>query len=358
MVGYYSTYLMLGYFNTQSPHTCSPLYKRMLQVATLSYLRQQGANLREFAKEFKSAAEGLNYNDAALNGLLNYALNEPSSMEGMIIMEHLSFGAFSDFLAHRERQSVPQPIHRMTASPEPLKRVGQRLLRLASSLDDPPLISARAAGISPVDSIPVVLEAMVAVTEPPNFPAAATKAVTEQPALLVSATESAPEPTPVREPTEPAPVQELTESAPEPAPVCEPTEQLQSPLQSGHFSVLVCGASGIRSLKGELCHCPAGVPWPASRCLCMLSTWLVVCCCCMCSPVYCLSPPILLPNHCFSWVCVMFACTAVRCRPACLFFPLGVVFVHFIIKKTHSSCTLSPRLISPNAPRQPPPPWK
>ncbi len=233
MVGYYSTYLMLGYFNTQSPHSCSPLYKRMLQVATLSSLRQQGANLREFAKEFKSAAEGLNYNDAALNGLLNYALNEPSSMEGMIIMEHLSFGAFSDFLAHRERQSVPQPIHRMTASPEPLKRVGQRLLRLASSLDDPPLISARAAGISPVDSIPVVLEAMVAVTEPPNFPAAATKAVTEQPALLVSATESAPEPTPVREPTEPAPVQELTEFAPEPAPVCEPTEQLQSTLQSG-----------------------------------------------------------------------------------------------------------------------------
>ncbi len=121
----------------------------------------------------------------------------------MIIMEHLYIEVFVDFLDHREKQSVPQLIHRMAASPEPLKRVGQRLLRLASSLDNLPLISARAAGISPVDSSPVVLEAMVAVTEPHNFTAAATKAVTEQPALLVSAMETAikstPEPAPVRE---------------------------------------------------------------------------------------------------------------------------------------------------------------
>ncbi len=39
----------------------------------------------------------------------------------------------------------------------------------------------------------------------------------------------------------------------------------------------VCGASGIRSLKGGLCHGPAGVPRLATRCLCVLSTWLVVC---------------------------------------------------------------------------------
>ncbi len=73
-------------------NNCSPLYQRILQVATLSSLRQQRADLREFAKEFKSAGEGLNYNDAALKDLLNYALDEPSSMEGMLIMEHLSFG--------------------------------------------------------------------------------------------------------------------------------------------------------------------------------------------------------------------------------------------------------------------------
>ncbi len=54
------------------------------------------------------------------------------------------------------------------------------------------------------------------------------------------------------------------------------------------FLFSVCGASGIHSLKGGLCHGPAGVPRLATRCLCVLSTWLVV------------SPPILLLNHCFS----------------------------------------------------------
>ncbi len=79
----------------------------MLHVASLSSLRQQGADLREFAKEFSSAAEGLNYNNAALKDLFNYALDEPFSMEGMVVLEHLSFGASVDFLAHRERQLVP-----------------------------------------------------------------------------------------------------------------------------------------------------------------------------------------------------------------------------------------------------------
>ncbi len=64
----------------------------MLQVASLSSLCQQGADLREFAKEFRSAAEGLNYNNAALKDLFNYALDEPFSTEGMVVMEHLSFG--------------------------------------------------------------------------------------------------------------------------------------------------------------------------------------------------------------------------------------------------------------------------
>ncbi len=43
------------------------------------------------------------------------------------------------------------------------------------------------------------------------------------------------------------------------------------------FLFSVCGASGIHSLKGGLCHGPAGVPRLATRCLCVLSTWLVVC---------------------------------------------------------------------------------
>ncbi len=47
-----------------------------------------------------------------------------------------------------------------------------------------------------------------------------------------------------------------------------------------------------------LCHGPVGVPRLATRCLCVLSTWLVVGA--MCSHVDCLSPPILLLNHCFS----------------------------------------------------------
>ncbi len=42
------------------------------------------------------------------------------------------------------------------------------------------------------------------------------------------------------------------------------------------------------------CHGPAGVPPDVS----VLNTWLVVGA--MCSPVFCLSPPILLTNHCFS----------------------------------------------------------
>ncbi len=43
------------------------------------------------------------------------------------------------------------------------------------------------------------------------------------------------------------------------------------------FLFSLCGASGIPSLKGGLCHGPAGVPRLAIRCLCVLSTWLVVC---------------------------------------------------------------------------------
>ncbi len=85
-----------------------------------------------------------------------------------------------------------------------------------------------------------------------------------EPAPFLEPTESAPEPTPFHEPTEsapePAPFLEPTESAPEPTPFHEPTESAPEP--APFCELFVVGA--------------------------------------VCSPVYSLSPPILLPNHCFS----------------------------------------------------------
>ncbi len=153
-----------------------------------------------------------------------------------------------------------------------------------------------------------------------------------EPAPFREPTQSAPEPAPFRELTEsapePAPFREPTESAPEPAPFREPTVRSRATLAPlcAHcsrpsstsrawptslldiFLFSVCGASGICSLKGGLCHGPAGVPRLATRCLCVLSTWLVVCWCHV-LPCRLLSPPILLLNHCFSGSsCVTLVC--------------------------------------------------
>ncbi len=58
----------------------------------------------------------------------------------------------------------------------------------------------------------------------------------------------------------------------------------------------------VREPHRGLCHGPAGVPGLATRCLCVLSTCLVVCC--WCHVLLCLlsaPPPVLLTNHhCFS----------------------------------------------------------
>ncbi len=93
-----------------------------------------------------------------------------------------------------------------------------------------------------------------------------------EPAPFLEPMESAPEPAPFREPTEsasgPAPFREPTESAPGPAPFREPTQSAPGGLLD-IFLFSVCGASGIRSLKGGLCHGPAGVPRLATRCLCV-----------------------------------------------------------------------------------------
>ncbi len=95
----------------------------------------------------------------------------------------------------------------------------------------------------------------------------------------------------------------------------------------------------------------------------------------MCSHVDCLPPPVLLTNHCFSgstcvslitlvclhilvsWCrqscadplsfiqCVMFDCVTVACLP----FPFGEVFVHFIIKTPISPALKSSFHFSPHA---------
>ncbi len=152
-----------------------------------------------------------------------------------------------------------------------------------------------------------------------------------------------------------------------------------------NFLFSVCGASGIRSLKGGLCHGPAGVPRLATRCLCVLSTWLVVCLV-PCAPMSIVCPlpscyliivsvapavspslPLfvslysLLVSAVLCWSVVFHVsssrefhvdCAPVFCRPACLFFPFGVVFVvhlfHFIIKTLIFLCIWVLDHISPD----------
>ncbi len=147
----------------------------------------------------------------------------------------------------------------------------------------------------------------------------------------------------------------------------------------------MCGASGIHSLKGGLCHGPAGVPRLATRCLCVLSTWLVVCLV-PCAPmsIVCplpscyliivsvapaVSPSLpsfvslysLLVSAVLCWSIVFHVssscefhvdCAPVFCLPACLFFPFGVVFVvhlfHFIIRTLIFLCIWVLDLISPD----------
>ncbi len=120
------------------------------------------------------------------------------------------------------------------------------------------------------------------------------------------------------------------------------------------------------------CHGPAGVPRLATRCLCVLSTWLVVCLV-PCAPmsivcplpscyliIVSVAPAVspLLPSFvslysllvsavlCWSVVfhvsmsCELNVWLCSSLLPACLFFPFGVVYVllfHFIIKTLISS---------------------
>ncbi len=126
------------------------------------------------------------------------------------------------------------------------------------------------------------------------------------------------------------------------------------------------------------CHGPAGVPRLATRCLCLLSTWLVVCLV-PCAPMSivcplpscyviivsvapavspsfvslysspCVCSPVL--NRCLSCVsCELNVWLCSSLLPACLFFPFGVVFVvllfNFVIKETWYLCIWVLDLIS------------
>ncbi len=196
----------------------SALYQRILQFEALSSCRQQGNDVRRFAVEFSGAAEGLDYNDEALKDLFNSALDEPLSWWRMRGLDHLTFGEFVEALARSPAKvaGVPQVVGDKAGIP-----------RRVCKLEDPPMRSVRAAGMSPVNSSPVV-------------------------------TESAPEPAPPREPTEsapePAPFREPTESAPEPAPfldtapVWELTEPAPGPAPPWHPCVPI--APGPLPLHG------------------------------------------------------------------------------------------------------------
>ncbi len=176
--------------------------------------------------EFSGAAEGLGYNDEALKDLFNSALDEPLSWWRMSGLDHLTFGEFVESLAHSPAKvaGVPQVVGDKAAAPPvaadgaavPLMAAVKAaahpgMLRLVRKLEDSPMRSVQAADLSPMKSSPVVLEAMVAITESAPEP---TESAPE-PAPPREHTESAPEPALPRDPTHSAPVRELTHSNPE-----------------------------------------------------------------------------------------------------------------------------------------------
>lgn len=76
---------------------------------------------------FRSATEGLDYNNVALKDLFYYALDEPISIERMVIMKHIYFEVFVEFLAHRGRDkstsslAAASPVMVTHLSPHPRK---------------------------------------------------------------------------------------------------------------------------------------------------------------------------------------------------------------------------------------------
>ncbi len=195
--------------------------------------------------KFSGAAEGLDYNDEALKDLFNSALDEPLSWWRMRGLDHLTFGEFVEALARSPAKvaGVPQVVGDKAAAP-PVAADGAAvpllaavraaahngMPRLVRKLEDSPMRSVRAADFPPMKSSPVVLEAIVAITEsaPEPTESAPEPAPFREPMLYApfrEPTHSAP----FREPTHSAPVREPTDSAPEPAPFREPTESAPEP---------------------------------------------------------------------------------------------------------------------------------
>lgn len=149
-----------------------PLFDRMLCFKSLSSLRQQGADLREFVTEFSGTAEGLGLNKAILKDLLNYTLDEP--LDGWLMrgLELLSFGAFVDLLVrHAKDMATPPeaaeeaaahpvaaedaaaPSEAVRSMPPPCLRKRRRRKKASSTPQDPEVIPELPSWISSQSSL-------------------------------------------------------------------------------------------------------------------------------------------------------------------------------------------------------------
>ncbi|XP_016329825.1 SH3 domain-containing protein C23A1.17-like [Sinocyclocheilus anshuiensis] len=164
----------------------SPLYQRMLQLETLSSLRQRGTELREFAMEFRNAAEGLGYNDSALKDLLNYALDEPISPWSMLGCNHVSFEGFVEFLARSSAKGAAAPPVMADKAAAPPK--------VADEAAAPPVVAEEVAAppeaADETAALPVVAEEVAAPPEAADE-AAAPRVVAEEVAAPPEAADEA-----------------------------------------------------------------------------------------------------------------------------------------------------------------------
>ncbi len=277
-------------------------------------------DVRKFALRFSGAAKGLGYNDAALNDLFNTLAHRVRSRARFSPGAHrVRSRARSSPGAHRVRSSPGA--HRVCSRVCPAP-VDQRVNSRACSAPGAHRARSRACSAPGAHRVAPLKWWFSA----PSWWPPALSVPPWHPCPFLS-----PGPLPLHGPGPPSlPLIRLQPTPPPPRNVL----------------VLVCGASGIRSLKWGLCHGPAGVPWLATRCI-FVFVWehgLLFVIGARCSPVYCLTPPFCLP----------------ACLPAC-FSPSGwflFVFVSFYYQKyifsfhsyyLYSFYHLSPRLISLHA---------
>ncbi len=268
--------------------------------------------------EFSGAAEGLDYNDEALKDLFNSALDEPLSWWRMRGLDHLTFGEFVEALARSPAKvtGVPQVVGDKAAAP-PVAADGAAVPR---SVPGAHAVRSRVRSVpgahavrSRVRSIPGAhavrsVPGAHAVRSVPGAQAVRSRARSVPGAHAVRsrvrslpgahAVRSRARSVPgahavrsrVRSRVRSVPGAHAVHSSPGPrsglgtyrarsrasptlAPLCAHCSRPSSTPRAWPTSLLdiflfsVCGASGIRSLKGGLCHGPAGVPRLATRCL-------------------------------------------------------------------------------------------